>query len=689
MLINSQLVKDHFGQYYKIQISRDKSAPYAIKAEQFSNNIQAAQFINNLKAPISFWSKIYNSEALVVQPVKNQYQLINALAELFSIGKIKAFKMDATALSESSPEKRTVKDKNKNTHTFTSATSLLISKPREVKTFSDKTEAKKYLKELSPDRVELQNVAKELDLPVTDADDELAGLIADGLAAGTIVVIVDRYSAPPASASDSDTSLHEEKDASYGPESSAAIVATQTDEEIICELTKFTAKCSHNRSVDMTDDSAGIILLEVVASETYEKDFEKITATIKGNALCGEHVESSSSISPEPVSTKKSSASNIYTLSCDKFTSPLQNIWLPSVKPKSYKIYPNAHQTFSPSAIAIDVYPKIKWNGELSYSFGGKESKRADNKNEHKNTTSKYTGKLELEYDGEKRDLAADYNDSIDQILTKLNWITKKVDKVLDYFDGGASMTLTVGWPNIKITYATELKEDEGSRAVINDYKLTLGASPLIEIKGSVDFFPVLMKSLPATHGIYKVLEQVKKGIGNEKGIAHLEGEIKLELSVGSGLHVNFVSSGTNGQENNNNKVESKIDIQFQLEGSITAKGHAWVIKFEKSYKVGIKSGFVGKVIVDKDDEGFYWYSRFLFNGLVIYFTKYDKLEKEVSNSSRKSKKFGVIDSLTTQSTKEWVCIKPDADEEAPYETQRLEGQAELDASDKHYLIRF
>lgn len=688
MLINSQLVKDHFGQYYKIQTSKDQPAPLSLDAEIFSSNAQASQFINNLQAPISFWSKIVNSETLILKSIGNETQLKEAVAELFSRGKLKAYKIDIPSLSEHAPEKRTVKDSNKNTHTFIPASSLLITNPREVRKFTNTTEANKYLKELSPNKVELQNLAKELDLPVTVADDKLLPLIAEGLAAGTLVVVVDRYSAPPSSGAEADGEVHSDKDASKVSAGAAVVAPTKADEEIICELTKFTAKCSHNRSVDITDESENIVTLEVIASETYKKDFEKITATIEGNALCGEHLENSSSISPEPISTKKSSSSNIYTLSCEKFSSPLQNIWLPAVKPKSYKIYPNAHQTYSPSAIAVDVYPKIKWDGELAYSFGGKESKRADNKNEHKNTASKYTGKLELDYDGEKRDLAADYNDSIDQILTKLNWITNKVDKVLSYFDGGSSITLTVGWPNIKITYATELKEDAGSQAVISDYKLTLGASPLIEIKGSVDFFPVLMKSLPATHGIYKVLEQIKKGIGSEKGIAHLEGEIKLELSVGSGVHVNFVSSGTNGQENNNNKVESKIDIQFRLEGSITAKGHAWVIKFEKSYKVGIKSGFVGKIIVDKDDEGFYWYSRFLFNGLVIYFTKYDKLEKEVSNKAS-SLDFLGINNVATQSTTEWVCIKPDADEEAPYETERLEAQAELDSSDKHYLMKF
>ena len=80
MLINSQLVKDHFGQYYKIQTSRDKSVPQALTSELFHSNSQAIQFINNLVAPISFWSKIYKSEALVPKQIKEDTQLKIAVA---------------------------------------------------------------------------------------------------------------------------------------------------------------------------------------------------------------------------------------------------------------------------------------------------------------------------------------------------------------------------------------------------------------------------------------------------------------------------------------------------------------------------------------------------------------------------------------------------------------------------------
>ena len=61
MLINSQLVKDHFGQYYKIQTSGDTPAPAVLTHERFHSTTQACRFIQNITVPFSFWKKILQS----------------------------------------------------------------------------------------------------------------------------------------------------------------------------------------------------------------------------------------------------------------------------------------------------------------------------------------------------------------------------------------------------------------------------------------------------------------------------------------------------------------------------------------------------------------------------------------------------------------------------------------------------
>ena len=695
MSAHKLVVKHISGESYKIQLPRESIAPKSLTPKSFWDEGSARQFVNSISVTNDFWLDIISQcGPLSGTQLSTSGDIEKQVSHLMVRDQLKFYPVNLMNAVEHPPEKRVLKCSNNILYRFEPSSTLLFTSISETKNFKNVDEAKSFLTNLNSDNEKLTTIAKELniDIPTTASvnEGETTEAISQSLASGQVVVIVDKTSSvPPPKKEVLNKSDIGNRAAGLGAGSELEDETKDENKEKTCELTTFTVKCSHKRSVEMKKGMIAVLELDVVASETYKKDFEKITATAKITDICGEHLNNTSSIQPAPKSTVKSASNNIYTLTCKPYTNPLQNIWLPSVQPISYKIAPSADKKFTPSSVIINVFPKIKWDGEVAYSFGGKESKRAENKkrnleNTHKNNPSKFTGKLELTYDGKKNDIAAEYKDSIEEVLNKLDWVRDKVDKVLSYFDGGESITLTVGWPNIKIAYSSELKESSG-REVISDYRFSIGAAPLIEIKGSVDFYPVLMKSLPVSHGVYKVLEQVKKGIGKEKDFAHLQGEIKLELTVSSAVNVNFVSSGTNGKDDNNNKAESSIDIQFQLEGSVSAQGHVWVIKFEKSYKVGVKSGFIGKVIVDKDDEGFYWYSRFLFNGLIIYFTKYEKLEKNITSNSRALRRLK-LDSIATSSTKEWVCIQPDPDEEAPYET---EGFEKLNASDKHYLLKF
>ena len=691
------VVKHRFGETYKVVLPTENVAQINLKPQQFWNEVSIRQFVNNLIVENGFWLQIVNQCNSSSAYTKKCHDIDSQISLLIKHNKLKFYPVNVLDIVEHPPEKRAIKSED-NIYRFEASSSLLFNNNEQVRKFKNIDDAYNFLNEISGNEAELSTIAKELNLKLPKTayvnQGEITDTISNELISGNVVIIVDKATSTPPKDKEQKAGKSGvgARTAGLGDGDNSDTASNKDDKAKICELTNFTVKCNHKRSVEMKKGMAAILELDVVASETYKKDFEKITATAKITDVCGDHINNTSSIQPSPKSVVKSASSNIYTLTCEPYTNPLQNIWLPNVQPVSYTISPSADKKYEPSNVVVNVYPKIKWHGEMAYSFGEKESKRAENKNgnlenTHTNKSSKFTGKLELTYDGKKDDIGSEYKDSIDEVLNKLDWVRDKVDKVLSYFDGGESITLTVGWPNIAIAYTSELKEDKG-REVVCDYKFSIGAAPLIKITGSVDFYPVLMKSLPATHGVYKVLEQVKKGIGNEKGFAHLQGEIKLELTVSSAINVNFISSGTNGKDNNNNKAESAIDIQFQLEGSVSAKGHVWVIKFEKSYKVGVKSGFVGKVIVDKDDEGIYWYSRFLFNGLVIYFTKYEKIEKNITSKSRALKRIK-LDALVTNKTQEWVCIQPDPDEEAPYETEGFEKQSELDSSDKHYLMKF
>ncbi|MCW8935131.1 MAG: hypothetical protein OQK98_10440 [Gammaproteobacteria bacterium] len=290
MLINSQLVKDHFGQYYKIQTSKDKPAPLSLESEVFRSKTQAAQFINNLTAPISFWSRIVNSETLILKSISNEKQLKEEVAELFNRGKIKAFKIDISSSSDHPPEKRTVTDSNKNNHTFTPVSSLLISNPKEIKKFSNKTEAEKYLNELSADKDQLKNIAQELNLGAGGSDSEVLSSITTSLESGLVVIVVDRYSAPPSTKSDSDGTVRGDQDASKA--SSAAVITSATEEDICnCTIKTLTAKCKHGR----TQNEKGILQVVPTPVKTRSEEYELmgVKVTLKEEYAGDDEIECS------------------------------------------------------------------------------------------------------------------------------------------------------------------------------------------------------------------------------------------------------------------------------------------------------------------------------------------------------------------------------------------------------------
>jgi len=375
MLINSQLVKDHFGQFYKIQTSKDKTVSTALQAELFRSNAQAKTFINNLTAPVSFWSKIYHSESLFVEAILNDNHLKSEIAELLHKGRVKAYKIDIPTPSNHPPEKRTVQDSSKNNHTFTPASTLLISSPKEVKSFANKADAEKYLSEISADDKQLKTIASELNLP---ADDLGAGNISDvistALASGELVVVVDRYSAPPKAeetAQDSANNSVGNRKVELSSGAGVAAASTQAvanDDKPDCIYKKFTLTCRHGRSVTLDPakplDDGQVTRLQIVSSRNEDlKDngqpvFDILTVNAEIDDVCPGHQTNF-------ISNGDSEAKLIGMQSngeLAKFKSPskellvgnggsvLKYLWLPNVEAdgtKHYKISANQSCDFS------------------------------------------------------------------------------------------------------------------------------------------------------------------------------------------------------------------------------------------------------------------------------------------------------------------------------------------------------
>ena len=200
-MYHNQILKDRYGQHFKIQSDRDGTVHKAIQAESFWNPLYTRQFIQGLNAPAGYWRKLIKQfSTLPAIDYLHDHEVENQLSQLLMQGRLKVYAVSIPDFSEQPPEKRVIKSGD-TMYRFSAASSLLINNPREVKTFQGQKEAKAFLKELDADEQQLQDIAKQLDitLPATASvnNEELNTTVSRALASGEIVIIVDRFTTPP------------------------------------------------------------------------------------------------------------------------------------------------------------------------------------------------------------------------------------------------------------------------------------------------------------------------------------------------------------------------------------------------------------------------------------------------------------------------------------------------------------
>lgn len=199
---NSLIIKDNFGKHYALKTIRDPITPSSLKAETFSDLEFTRIFVDGLDIPHDYWSSIL--ESLNIAPSQRSYQgrqILHQISELFLDGTIRLYPVKNLNSSENNVKNRAIKTSNNVTYTFSPASTLLTSSPREVKYFPNRRDAEKFLAELAPDEEKLKMLATELEVkaPKTASSNptELSAAIATALVDRSVIVMVDRVSSPP------------------------------------------------------------------------------------------------------------------------------------------------------------------------------------------------------------------------------------------------------------------------------------------------------------------------------------------------------------------------------------------------------------------------------------------------------------------------------------------------------------
>jgi len=665
MLINSQLVKDHFGQYYKIQTRKDKAAPDALEAEIFRSNSQAQRFINDLLAPQHFWSKIYYSEALIVKAALSEASLRNEIAELLQKGKIKAFKIDIPTLSEHPPEKRSVKDSNRNVHTFAPTTSLLISNPKEVKNFTTKAEAEKYLKEISPNRIELQNIVKELELPVSSADDEfseLIDLITTGLADGTIVVLVDRYSAPPSS-SDLLDEVQGDKDASKGPEVPPCTFDVMTihcshypgDRSYILDVVKDSPNLNgHEKALQVIAKAGDPDLITIDYSGSCANNSEDCPSIkISSDALSGTFTDSPYEFEALPLDNSKE---------INTFSDFLKYCLVPDISGLDYQIYTvekSGCKGNDGQIAKIHAFPTFKWEASVNFGYiqkDGTNEKNDTNASERGDwlLDAKITGNIGTktyefsskdktktdEYFPGLKNKITKFIEDIDEMGVKTNNLGQNISSSIglesDSEDGLLKFNVT--WPTITLAGNLELKEATEDFDVDIGGEISLSMNPLVKADIRTDILDwIILSSGPQGKFLLKIKNKIKKRADVAVDII-LEGKAEALLKWTKTAHETWLS--TKGEKSG----EATLGLFLGLEARAKATIDMIYVKVTLGLEVHAK-GNTGKGSAEGIGVIFGLYAttnkdypslggRTTFTGIAIYFSYYAEVSRSEHSSN-------------------------------------------------------
>lgn len=676
-MFNKQLVRDHYGQYYKIQTNRDKSAPSALKPEPFYSASQAYRFINNLVVSANYWKAIYNQQSQYNTTARNEIELRNNIAELFAKGSLKAYRVEAPSSTEKPPQKRTLTNGSKDKHIFTSASTLLISNPKEVMSFASKKEAAEFVSGLSPDRVSLQNLVEELELPKTTQDDEfgeLVDLVATGLASGEIIVLLDKYTTPPPSSGNDDgAAMQGDKDASKGPDKPE------------CTFDVMTVECSHfskgrSYKLDVIKDKPNLNgydkALQVIAKPG---DPDKITVTYSGSCANGSKQCPSIKISSDTLNgTFTDNPYKFDALPLEDEREPgdfidfLKYYLVPDLSGLKYQVY-----TIEKSGCngnegnigKVHAFPTFKWDGSVSLGYQQPDATNNDGK-EFGKKKKKSEWKLAVKLDGNvgKKNWSFEKNssDEADRFLPEIqNSIRGLVYKLDDYYrkasEGKGLVKFTVDWPSISIGGNIELLENKQDFNVDIGGEVYINMSPLLKADVRMDLLEwLLLFTTPLGPFLQKIkTKAADDGIGtdnvNAKAVIAIEliltGDASTTLNWKKAAHEKWLD--TSGDKTG----EAKAGVTIGLEAKVRAEAKIFYVKITMGAELHVKGAnnasegigvFLSLFATTEKDKPAIG-GKVNFTGAAIYYTYYAEIgsdevvseqEKQQLNRRRGSNQF-------------------------------------------------
>ena len=666
------VVKHSSGESYKVLLPRETIPQLNLTPESFWNEGTARQFINNLIVSNNYWRDIVNQcsssiSCLAPDDIEKQ------VSSLMMHDKIKFYPVKIMDIVDHPPEKRALKLNNV-LYRFEPSSSLLFNNVSETKKFNNIDEANEFLSEISSNEEKLTVIAHELSiqLPATASvnKSEIADAISQELVSGSIVIIVDKTSSsPPTTKETLNKSDIGSRATGLGAGSAAANETKAEDKEHLCTLNKMTLSCKHGRTVtldpekaiDPKSGNAKAVYLSVTSASksSPQKDHEVLTAKIDINDKCGSHIKAPYSISSDSVQLVNENFGNVI-----KFYSPGEElnlttefykyIWLPSIKPQSYKVYPPSFCNMSKfdgkaKSVKVNVYPDIKWDIGLDIGFGqikasdsspGDKKAAANNVIERKIEQEVFSvqGKAMCTHGTDSIEFVSKFNNKFDVLKQEITDQNALLSKIFGKFQEGDNHSVTLDLPKLSFNGTSSIAEKKGSPDVNIKWDYTIKAAPLIGVEAKVDVLPMLLKSSGWGSLFLPLLKELKEKYANPDGSVGVQLEASIILSIAGKVEFDLNFTDKTFEHDDKTQLRSlKFDVPFKCKGELKGKGHILVFAAELGVMAELNSGFAYEMFMGADAMGIYRSSILHFHGLIFEVKAYIQGELKAPGKKKKA----------------------------------------------------
>lgn len=675
MSIQNSIVKNHFGEYYKLQLPREINPQLTLKASTFWNPQSTQQFIKNLIVSPGYWREIIREYSTLPGPVSlSEIEIEQRVSVLLLQGQLKLFQVDIPDLVEHPPEKRVIKSSDNLLYRFAPVSTLLLNNVSETKKFSTQKDVKSFLSEISDDPDELITITQELGLRVPETASanqaEITETLSKALVDGEVVIIVDKTSSVPASKKNIlEKSNIGNREAGLG--AAKENEATTEEKEHLCTLNSMTLSCKHGRSVsldpskaiDSKTGTANIIYLDITSASksSPQKDHELLTAKIDIEDKCGSHNKAPYSISSDSVKLVNDNFGNLIKFysqgkELNLTTEFYKYIWLPSIKPQSYKISPPSFCNMTKfegktKSIKVNVYPDIKWDIGLDIGFGQVKASDTSPKDKNKSKNNVIERKIEQEmfsvqgkakctHGNNTIDFVSKFNNKFDVLKQEITDQNALLSKVFGKFEEGDNHSVTLDLPKLSFNGTSSIAEKKGSPDVDVKWDYNIKASPLIGIKAEVDVLPMLIKSSGWGSLFLPLLSELKEKYANPDGSIGVQLQASIILSIAGKVEFDLNFTDKTFVHDEKTELRSlKFDVPFQCTGKLKGKGHLLVFAVELGITADLKSGFAYKMLMGADSNGIYRSSILDFHGLVFEIKAYIQGKIDASGKNKSGEK--------------------------------------------------